>query len=712
MIFQRDKNNGERREYHMKAALVYTSTTPELIELVEREVNAQIGEDLDIISLENPDILAQIREAGYVTSKAAADLISMYMEAVRQGADAILNVCSSVGEVADSVQIAADYIGVPIVRIDEEMCREAVRRGKRIAVLATLFTTLTPTKNTILRVAKELDRNVELIDGLIDGAFGLNQEEFRRLLIGKAMEVKERADVILLAQGSMAYVEQDIMREVGILTLSSPRFGAIELRKALEKKGLVKQPLSIMDNYHRVDEKAVHERFQKEWEEFKHKVVVLDDDPTGVQTVHDVNVYTDWKEESLIEGLWEDGQIFYILTNSRSFTTEQTSMEHRKLAVSLVRAARQTGKQVLLVSRGDSTLRGHYLLELAVLEEALRQETGRKIDGQILLPFFKEGGRFTIDSVHYVKEGEWLVPVGQTEFAKDKTFGYRSSHLGEYVQEKSDGRYHRENCIYITLSMLREEKYEKITNLLMDAKDFIPICVDAISESDVEIFGICLLRAIKAGKEFLIRSAAALPKVLGNIENRPLLTREELIGEGQEAYGGIVLIGSHVKKTSLQLEELRKMQCPAEFIEFDVASCFADGGLAAETERIIKKAEEAMAACRTAVVYTSRQLLAPEGMTGDELLKLSVDISDALTGIIAGLERRPRFVIAKGGITSSDVGTKALRVHKAKVIGQVQPGVPVWQIGKESKFPGLSYIIFPGNVGEEDTLRKIVEMLC
>lgn len=222
----------------MKAALVYTSTTPELIEMVEREVKKNIGEQAEIITLQDPGILAEVREAGYVNAKAAADLIAMFMEAVKQGADAILNICSSVGEVADCMKDAADYIGVPIVRIDEEMCREAVRNGKRIAVLATLPTTLEPTKNTVLRVAREMGRRVEIVEGLIDGAFGLDQNQFRKLLLAKAAEVKAQADVILLAQGSMAYVEDDIRRELGILTLSSPRFGAVELKKALERKGV------------------------------------------------------------------------------------------------------------------------------------------------------------------------------------------------------------------------------------------------------------------------------------------------------------------------------------------------------------------------------------------------------------------------------------------------------------------------------------------
>lgn len=223
----------------MKVALVYTSTTPELIDMVEREVRENVGRDTEILSLQDPSILAQVREAGYVTPAPAARLIGMYMDAIGQGADAVLNVCSSVGEVADSVQTAAAYIGVPIVRIDEDMCREAVRLGSRIGVLATLPTTLEPTKGTINRVARAMGRHVTLVDGLIDGAFGLDQAQFRRLLLEAAGKIIDQVDVIVLAQGSMAYVEKDITAAYGKPTLSSPRFGAVALKKALAEKGLL-----------------------------------------------------------------------------------------------------------------------------------------------------------------------------------------------------------------------------------------------------------------------------------------------------------------------------------------------------------------------------------------------------------------------------------------------------------------------------------------
>ena len=222
----------------MKIGLIYTSTTLELIELVEKEVRFQLGEDITLLSYEDPSILADTRAAGYVTPSAAIKLISLYLKAANDGAVAILNLCSSVGEVADCVQDMAKYIGIPIVRVDEEMCRDAVRRGSVIAVLATLPTTLEPTKNTLKRVARELGRPITLIDGLVD-AFGADQDKFKSLLLEKSAEVKEQADVILLCQGSMAYAETTISSAHNIVTLSSPRYGAAALKSALISLGLL-----------------------------------------------------------------------------------------------------------------------------------------------------------------------------------------------------------------------------------------------------------------------------------------------------------------------------------------------------------------------------------------------------------------------------------------------------------------------------------------
>lgn len=222
----------------MKVGIVYTVTTPELVETIQAELRKNLGETAEILNYQDATILAQARERGYVTASAAARLVSLFMQAVSDGADAILNCCSSVGEVADACQPLACYTGIPIVRIDEEMCREAVRLGKRIGILATLPTTLEPTKNTVLRVACEMNRQVTLVDGYVENAFGADQEAFKEMLCAKAEELMEQVDVILLAQGSMAYAEEALAERVQKPVLSSPRFGVAALAKALEAKGI------------------------------------------------------------------------------------------------------------------------------------------------------------------------------------------------------------------------------------------------------------------------------------------------------------------------------------------------------------------------------------------------------------------------------------------------------------------------------------------
>lgn len=444
-------------------------------------------------------------------------------------------------------------------------------------------------------------------------------------------------------------------------------------------------------------------------EGFHKKLVVLDDDPTGVQTVHDVSVYTDWEEESIRNGFEEKEAMFFILTNSRSFSVEETTKVHQDIAARVAKVARELGQDFMIISRGDSTLRGHYPLETQLLADGLTKNEGVVIDGEIICPFFPEGGRYTMDNIHYVKEQENLVPAGMTEFAKDKTFGYKSSDLTEYVEEKTEGKYHKEDCITISLDELNALDVQGIKDKLMSAQNMAKIIVNAVSYADLKVFCAALVLAMKAGKHYMARTAAAFTKVMGRISDQPLLGRAQL--EGDTKNGGIVLIGSHVKKTTDQLNCLKELDGQADFMEFQVNTVFEENGLEKEVERTVKAAEEKILSGRTVVIYTSRQLLAPENMTPEEKLHISVKISNAVTSIIGKFSVKPKFIIAKGGITSSDVGTKALRVKKARVMGQVKKGIPVWMTGEESKFPGMPYIIFPGNVGEVSTLKEIVEEL-
>lgn len=454
------------------------------------------------------------------------------------------------------------------------------------------------------------------------------------------------------------------------------------------------------------DEAAVDVALTKELLDFDRKIIVLDDDPTGVQTVNGIHVYTDWTEESIAAGFAEENRMFFILTNSRAFQTAQTEAEHRTIAARVAAEARRTGKEFMLISRSDSTLRGHYPLETVTLARTL-EESGERIDGEVLMPFFKEGGRFTIGDVHYVQEGAELTPAGDTEFARDKTFGYTSSDMKEYIEEKTQSAFHAADVVSISLDDLRAMRVDVIIKQLMAVTDFRKVIVNAVDYVDVKVFAIAMIRAMKAGKHFLFRTAAAWTKVIGGVTDKPLLRRDELVVPGN-ANGGLIIIGSHVKKTTEQFEKLRELDA-VKFIEFNHLLVLDTPRLEEELQRIIRETEDAIRHGMTVAVYTGRKRF--DAGSEEESLRVSVQISDALTSIVRRLSVQPAFLIAKGGITSSDVGTKGLSVRRALVLGQVAPGIPVWQTGAESKFPGMSYIIFPGNVGAVETLRDVVKML-
>lgn len=465
----------------------------------------------------------------------------------------------------------------------------------------------------------------------------------------------------------------------------------------------------VLTSYRQIDEAYIDTLLKKEIEANHKKIVVLDDDPTGVQTVHDISVYTSWEKDSIRQGFEEKNNLFYVLTNSRGFTAEQTTKAHREIAAVVDEMARETGREYIFISRSDSTLRGHYPLETELLKESYEQNTGNIVDGEILCPFFKEGGRFTIDNITYVKYGGELIPANETEFAKDRTFGYAAATMPEYVEEKTRGAYRASDVTCISLEDIHNMDIDKIEAQLMEVKDFNKIVVNAVDYADLKVFCVALYRAMAKGKVFLFRTAAAIVKVMGAVSDQPLLTREQMVIR-ETANGGIIVVGSHTDKTTKQVESLREL-ADIEFIELDASLVRDDTAFAAEVKRCLDREEECLKAGRTVCCYTTRALITADTGDKEDELQLSVKISDAVQSLVGKLSITPSFVIAKGGITSSDVGTKALAVKKANVLGQIKPGIPVWQTGAESKFPMTPYVIFPGNVGEVTTLREAVEVL-
>ena len=466
---------------------------------------------------------------------------------------------------------------------------------------------------------------------------------------------------------------------------------------------------SVLAQYPQPDTARLSAALAAEANANQRKIIVLDDDPTGVQTVHDIFVYTDWSIESLRKGFAAPEKLFFILTNSRGFTAAETTKAHIEIAEHVDQVAREFGMDYLIISRGDSTLRGHYPLETDLLRQVAEKKGGFAMDGEILCPYFKEGGRFTLDNVHYVRYGDELVPCGQTEFAKDETFGYTSSNLCDYIEEKTAGKFRAGDVTCISLESLRALDFDGIEAQLLAVHDFGKVVVNAVEDCDVQAFAVALYRAMAKGRHFTIRCAAALVKAIGNISSQPLLSREQMVTLKSYA-GGIIVVGSHTKKTTAQLEELKNVP-GIEFIEMDSDKVLLPGALEQEAASIIERCARLIQQGATCCVSTKRTVLTLPDDTPEAALVRSVAISDALQSCVGKLPVTPAFVVAKGGITSSDVGVKALRVQCARVLGQIRPGIPVWQTGPESLFPGTPYVIFPGNVGEVSTLREAVEIL-
>lgn len=437
----------------------------------------------------------------------------------------------------------------------------------------------------------------------------------------------------------------------------------------------------------------------KNLSDFNYKIIVLDDDPTGTQTIKDLPVYTEWTEKWIEDGFLQKNDMFYILTNSRALNEKETVKLHKEISQNIEKVANKLNEDYLIISRGDSTLRGHFYLEPKVISESATQP----FDGVFYLPQFFEGNRYTYNGIHYLKENQKYIPVVQSEFSNDTTFGYSSETMFDFIEEKSEGEIKSSEVSYISLEMLREKKEKEIITVFERLENFSAVVVDALNDSDMDYFASCLINFLKGNKKkFIFRTAASFVKAM-------CVTPGEIINLNKfssNKNGGLIIVGSHVKKSSEQLSYLINNTNIRPF-EFDVKEIIKDN-LEEYINTLITKVEYEIVNGNSVVVYTSRDVIKTEDINNN--LSISTNISNSLVNIVKNISIKPKFIIAKGGITSSDVATKGLNIKKAEVIGQVTKGVPVWLTGDEAKYPKMPYVIFPGNVGEKETLAQVYKM--
>ncbi len=434
----------------------------------------------------------------------------------------------------------------------------------------------------------------------------------------------------------------------------------------------------------------------------KPKIIVLDDDPTGSQTVHSCLLLTRWDVDTLQLGLADDSPIFFVLTNTRALPPKQAADVTRVVCHNLKTAIAESGIQdFLIVSRSDSTLRGHYPIETDVIAEELGP-----FDAHFLVPAFFEGGRITRDSVHYLIIDGVPTPVNETEFARDSVFGYHHSYLPDYVEEKTQGRISAETVERFLLEDIRSGSLERLMHLTGNQC----AVVDAETQTDLDRFVKDVLAAAATGKRFLFRSAASILTALAELPPQPVAA-EEMAQYVRGGFPGVVIVGSHVKKTTQQLQHLLQETGTAS-IEVDVVELLEDSLEQPDLllTQILERVHAAHDAGKTPVVYTSRQELAFADV--QTRLQFGAAVSSLLMDVVRGLPADIGFLISKGGITSNDVLSTGLALTSARLLGQILPGCSIVRTpDTHPQFPNLPVVLFPGNVGDANALVTIYKRL-
>lgn len=431
-------------------------------------------------------------------------------------------------------------------------------------------------------------------------------------------------------------------------------------------------------------------------------LIVLDDDPTGTQSVADLPVLTRWTQDDFAWAFEQNAPAIYLMTNSRSLDPEDARQINIDVAKAALAAAGD--RKLTFVSRSDSTLRGHFPLE----PDTLAEVSDADIDGYLIVPAFGDAGRITVGGVHYAgSEEDGFVPAAETEFAKDATFGYSHSKLAEWVEEKTGSEKKAEDVIVVDLNDLRggtaAEKLEQ-------AHARQAIAVDIVTEDDLRLLAAALKKAEDNGKKFIFRVGPPFVRAVIGQDIPDVVTAEKLHAAGvtkDHVKGGLIVVGSHVPTTTRQLNALIDADL-AVTTELNVRTVLdaPEGYTDSLAKDIVAALEKG-----NVILHTSRELV--KGKDRDDSLRIARTVSEALVGTVNKVVHTvtPKFVIAKGGITSSDTASKGLEMTRATVVGPMQPGIiSLWK-AEDGPARGIPYIVFAGNVGNDQSLVDVVERL-
>jgi uncharacterized protein YgbK (DUF1537 family) len=323
------------------------------------------------------------------------------------------------------------------------------------------------------------------------------------------------------------------------------------------------------------DRKELEAKWRRAIEAMPHKIIVLDDDPTGIQTIADVPVYTRWDKRMIRRIHSGEQRVTFVWTNSRALPPNEAEQLYRRIASDLLDYYKRTGTEFTIICRGDSTLRGNYPQETRAFFDVWADIL--PIDAEIITPYFPQAGRYTFGDIHYVSHNGTLVPCARTEFAKDKTFGYTSSDIKEWIKEKHGGQL-SSRIFSVPIESLRSADDQSVVQTLKDAEGCDKVVVNAIDIDDLRAFVTALSQAVADGKRYIFRTAASFVNAISGIA-----PKEADLGCPSQQ-NGLFIAGSHTALTTAQIENL--LASGVHGIELPIADVFSPRKMKRQRRRV------------------------------------------------------------------------------------------------------------------------------
>ena len=438
------------------------------------------------------------------------------------------------------------------------------------------------------------------------------------------------------------------------------------------------------------------------------KFVVIDDDPTGSQTVHDCLLLLKWDYSTLVKGFESKSNLFFILANTRSLSENDAKLRIEEICKNLktVIASQSYREEIIFISRGDSTLRGHNFLEPIVLNSCLGP-----FDATFHIPAFIEGKRLTINGSHFVDK----TPINQTIFARDKIFGYETSNVKKLLFQKSQSKINLDdiqNLLLSDLEVLNSEENNIVFKKLKKLKNNKHVIVDVENYSQLKKFSL-IIKKLTNKKKFLFRTAASFISSVSDKKSNPqndiFLSNLRIKNKEKGFLPGMVIVGSYVELSTLQLENLLEIST-CEPIELDVFEFFRITTSEYNQEqsnlfknKFLREIRFSFEQGKTPVLFTSRKFMS---LDYSEQFNFYNSLALFISELVADLKYEIGYLISKGGITTNVILRNGLNADYVYLEGQILTGISLvtCNLKNNEKLPIITH---PGNIGTKDSLVNI-----